>query len=228
MQKWISSGRFPEVLKGFHSHEMIDFSQDNRPGGEAGRDARQEEGAAGLCCGVCHRRQSSRQEDLWPMVPSRQVSHSTFCFWKHSTKNISTQWSVIPWRVPPPTSPWCRRHHWRTSSQVTSKTTFDLDGNFFQTKRRQRGGVGEAVGAVPQPHLPTCRVLSKERTAPQVHISNHSSTGHKCIDAKISNNNLNNFFSRVDASQSANSVFAEIQKIFKAADFNNNKSQAKL
>ena len=39
----------------------------------------------------------------------------------------------------------------------------------------------------------------------------------------------NLFFSRVDASQSANSVFAEIQKIFKAADFNNNnKSQAKL
>ena len=33
---------------------------------------------------------------------------------------------------------------------------------------------------------------------------------------------------RVDASQSANSVFAEIQKIFKAADFNNNQSQAKL
>ena len=33
---------------------------------------------------------------------------------------------------------------------------------------------------------------------------------------------------RVDASQSANSVFAEIQKIFKAADFNNSQSQAKL
>ena len=77
MQKWISSGWFPKVLKGFHSHEVIDFLQDNRPGGEAGRDARQEEGAAGLCCGVCHRRQSSRQEDLWPLVPSRQVSFST-------------------------------------------------------------------------------------------------------------------------------------------------------
>ena len=77
---------------------------------------------------------------------------------------------------------------------MTSKTTFDLDGKFFQTKRRQRGGVGEAVGAVPQPHLPTCRVLSKERTAPQVHISNHSSTGHQCTDSKISNNNLKTFY----------------------------------
>ena len=77
---------------------------------------------------------------------------------------------------------------------MTSKTIFDLDGKSFQTKRRQRGGVGEAVGAVPQPHLPTCRVLSKERTAPQVHISNHSSTGHQCTDSKISNNNLKTFY----------------------------------
>ena len=40
--------------------------------------------------------------------------------------------------------------------------------------------------------------------------------------------NVSYIYFRVDASQSANSVFAEIQKIFKAADFNNSQSQAKL
>ena len=59
-------------------------------------------------------------------------------------------------------------------------------------------------------------------TSPLVEYYKKRGLHHRCKQLKYCHDEMERFvhlICRVDASQSANSVFAEIQKIFKAADF---------